>query len=76
MRVKLFETIVSVSVRGDGGNFKDLENQINSFLDQNPDITVVDIKLTGSAAPVGDVVTNYGISALLLYNEPHLPPAI
>lgn len=67
MRVKLFEAVVSISARSDGGNFKGLESQINFFLEQNPSITVVDIKLAGSAAPVGDIVTNYGVTALLMY---------
>jgi hypothetical protein len=70
MRVKLFHSVISVSSGSSpGGSFAGLEDEINGFLDANPTIRIKDIKLTSNAAAVGTIVTNYGLVALLLYEE-------
>ncbi len=70
MKVKLFQCVVNVSAGGfPGGDFDKLETDINNFLASHNKIRVVDIKLSAHAAPVADMVTNYGIQALLLYED-------
>ncbi len=70
MKVKLFQNAVAVSfgvkTRSD---FSPIEKDINEFLRVNPNIRVVDIKIASNAAQVGDSLTNYGMQALLLYEE-------
>jgi hypothetical protein len=74
MKVKLFQSVVHVSGgNSSGGSFDALEREVNNFLGANPQIRIVDIKLTSNAAPVGNVVTNYGIIALMIYEE-SVPP--
>ncbi|HKU61047.1 MAG TPA: hypothetical protein VJQ44_07525 [Gemmatimonadales bacterium] len=72
MRVKLFQNVVSVSAGSSPGrgNFGLLESDINKFLDEHPSLRVIDLKITSNAAPVGNIVTNYGAIAILLYEEP------
>ena len=69
-KTQLFECAVGVSfgvkTRSD---FSPIEKDINEFLRVNPNIRVVDIKIASNAAPVGDSLTNYGMQALLLYEE-------
>jgi hypothetical protein len=69
MKVKLFQAVVNVSVGGTDGNFSTMESRINTFLEETPDIDVIDIKLAANAAPVGDGPTNYGLVALLMYED-------
>jgi hypothetical protein len=70
MKVKLFQEVIGLSRgQGDGKEFGGIEKQINEFLASNPKIHVIDVKLTSHAAPVSDIVTNYALMALLLYNE-------
>ena len=70
MKVKLFQTVVSVSPGGSGSNdFNILESEINNFFEIHPEIRVIDLKITSNAAPVGDILTNYGLIAMLMYDE-------
>ena len=70
MKVKLFQfaVVVSLGVKT-RSDFSPIEKNINEFLRVNPNIRVVDIKIASNAAPVGDSLTNYGMQALLLYEE-------
>jgi hypothetical protein len=66
-KVKLFQNVVSIIPgAGAGGTFT-LEKEINEFLDGNPAIRLIDIKLSSNAAAVGERVTNYGLCALVIY---------
>jgi hypothetical protein len=70
MRIRMFQHVVSAAPCGDpAGNFLPLEKKINAYLEQNPGVRVVDVKLTSHAAPVGDRVTNYGLVAVVIYEE-------
>jgi len=70
MKVKFFEKVLHLSAGGDpDGRFSDLEDDINNFLAKHPHIQIRHLKLTSLAAPVGDMVTNYGIVAVLVYDE-------
>ena len=70
MKVKFFEHVVSISPGGGGeGNFAEVEVRINEFLAENPGIRVLDVKLAALAAPIGDLVTNYGVVAVLMYDD-------
>ena len=73
MRVKVFQDVVSVSSVSGGGGFEHLEADINRFLEERQDIRLVDLKLASHAAPVGDIITNYGVVAALVYEEPSDP---
>ena len=70
MKVKLFQYALGVSYGVETkSNFSPIEKGINEFLRDNPKIRVIDIKISSNAAPVGDLLTNYGMQALLLYEE-------
>lgn len=67
-KVKLFLKIASVSPGIDLQPDLSVEKEINDFLaDEN--IALVDIKLSSSAAPVGDRVAHYAVSALVVYEH-------
>jgi Sporulation protein Cse60 len=68
-KVKLFQNILSVSPGVDLKAEFTLEKEINAFLSENPGIKLVDIKLSGSAAPVGERSSNYGLYALVIYEQ-------
>jgi len=70
-KVKLFQAVVSISpgASSQSGDFQPLEERINEFLMDNPRAKPVDIKLTSNAASVGNTVTNYGLVAMLIYEE-------
>ena len=70
MKVKIFSAIVAVS----GGvtptsNIQSLEEKINTFLQGSPNIKIIDIKFSSNAAMVQDGPTNYGLYALLIYQD-------
>lgn len=68
-KVKLFLKIASVTPGVDLRPDLSIEKEINDFLaDEN--IALVDIKLSSSAAPVGDRVAHYVVSALVVYAQP------
>ena len=69
MKVKSFHIISTVPAGRSSSDtdFTDIDKDINKFLSDNPNIKVVDIKLTAFAAPVGEHVTNYNIHAMLIY---------
>jgi hypothetical protein len=67
-KVKLFQNIVSVSPGLNLQREFTIEGEINEFL-ANPAIKLIDVKLSSNAAPVGDRVAHYGLSALLIYEE-------
>ena len=70
MKVKLFQYVVGVSAGNTkSGDFGKLEEQINAFLDENPEIQPIDLKLTSHAAAVGNLVTNYSVVAVLMYEQ-------
>jgi hypothetical protein len=68
-KVKLFQSVVSVSGGSSGGNFSDIEQQINDFFSSNSQIELIDVRLASNGAPVGNIVTNYGLIALVIYME-------
>ena len=66
--VKLFQQVASVTPGIDLQREFGIEKQINDFLaDKN--IKLIDIKLASNAAPVGDRVAHYGVTALLIYEQ-------
>ena len=70
-KVKIFQSVVSISP-GDSsqqGDFQQLEDQIDQFLLDNPGAKPIEVKLTSSAAPVGNTVTNCGLIARLIFQE-------
>ena len=70
MKVKLFQWAIGVSLGvKTSSDFSRIEKDINEFLRVNPNIRVVDIKIASNAAQVGDSLSNYGMQALLLYEE-------
>lgn len=68
-KVKLFQDVVSISPGGGLGSQFTIENKINDFLGSSTQIKLIDIKLSSNAAPVGERVTNYGLCALVIYEE-------
>jgi hypothetical protein len=70
MRVKIFEKCLSVS-QGDygGGSLIGIEQDINGWLAGNPDIEIIDIRFTASAAHVQDGPTNHNALCLVLYKD-------
>ena len=67
-KVNLFQNVVSVSPGvGLAGEFT-LEKEINAFL-SGPNVTLIDVKLSSNAAPVGERITHYGLCALVIYAE-------
>jgi hypothetical protein len=68
MRVKIFQSVITMSTeQSKGGDFSPLEEDLNSFFDENPGIRLIDIKVTSHATRVGDGTTNYAIIAMLIY---------
>ncbi len=68
MRVKIFQCDVTISTgQSEGGDYSSLEEDLNSFFDENPGIRLIDIKVTSHAAPVGDGTTKYALIAMLIY---------
>lgn len=68
-RVKLFQNIVSVNPGLDLAREFTLETEINTFLASDASIKLIDVRLSSNAAPVGDRVAHYGLSALLIYEQ-------
>lgn len=68
-KVKLFQSITSVSPGVDLQREMALEKEMNDFLAANAGIKLIDIKLSSNAASVGERVAYYGLSALLIYEE-------
>jgi len=70
MRVKIFEKTLAVQ-HGDtgGGSLCGIESKINDWLGKNPDIEVVDIKMSFTAGPLQDAPTNFAVLCLVLYKE-------
>ena len=68
-KVKLFQSIVGASPGLDLKREVTLEKEINEFLASDAKIRFIDVKLSSNAAPVGDRVAYYGVSALLIYEE-------
>jgi len=68
-KIKLFQNVLTVSPGLSLGTDFPLEKEINAFLAGHPNIKVIDIKLSSSAAPVGDRVAHYGLCALVIYEE-------
>jgi len=66
--VKLFSRVSSVSPGIDLQRDFEIEKEINDFL-ADGNITLVDIKLSSNAAPVGDRVAHYGVTALVIYEQ-------
>jgi hypothetical protein len=64
----MFQQIASVSPGIDLQRGFAIEKEINDFL-ANESIEFIDIKLSGSAAAVGDRIAHYGLTALLLYKQ-------
>jgi hypothetical protein len=69
MKVKLFQAVVNVSFGGTDGDHAVIESKINAFLEENPEIDVIDIKLAANAGRVEHGPTNYGLVALLMYED-------
>jgi hypothetical protein len=67
-KVKLFLNIASVSPGIDLQRDFSIEKEINDFL-ADSNITLIDIKLSSHAAPVGDRVAHYAVSALVVYEQ-------
>jgi hypothetical protein len=67
-KVKLFQQVASVSPGVDLQRGFAIEKEINDFL-ADGSITLVDIKLSSSAAAVGDRIAHYGLTALLIYEQ-------
>ena len=67
-KVKLFQQVASVSPGIDLQRGFTIEKEINDFL-ADAKITLIDIKLSSSAAPVGDRIAHYGLTALILYEQ-------
>lgn len=67
-KVKLFQQVASVSPGVDLQREFAIEKEMNDFL-ADPGITVIDIKLASNAAPVGDRIAHYGLTALLIYQQ-------
>jgi hypothetical protein len=65
----LFQNIVSVTPGVDLKREFTLEKEINEFLASDPRFRLIDVKLSSNAAPVGERVAHYGLSALLIYEE-------
>ena len=69
-KVKLFQNVISVTPGIDLASESTLDNDINAFLAaHDTKIRLIDIKLSSNAAPVGDRITYYSFSALLIYEE-------
>jgi hypothetical protein len=66
--VKLFQQIASVSPGVDLQRGFAVEKEINDFL-ADANIKLIDIKLSSSAASVGDRIAHYGLTALLIYEQ-------
>lgn len=66
-KVKLFQNIVSVTPGVDLKREFTLEKEINEFLASDASFKFIDVKLSSNAAPVGERVAHYGLSALLIY---------
>jgi len=67
-KVKVFLKIASVAP---GINLQPdlaIEKDINDFL-ANENVTLIDIKLSSNAAPVGDRIAHYCLTALVLYEQ-------
>ena len=67
-KVKLFQNVASVSPGVDLKREYTIEKEINDFL-ADPRITLIDVKLSSNASPVGDRVAHYGLTALVIYEE-------
>jgi hypothetical protein len=68
MRVKIIQRVTNISTgETKGGDFRSLEEDINSFFDENPGIRLIDIKVASHAASGGDGMTNYTFIAMLIY---------
>jgi len=72
MKIKCFEQKASTSmgpVGGWGKGLVSIETKINQFLADNPEISVVDIKLTGLAARIEHASPCFVAVAMVLYEE-------
>jgi len=69
-KVKLFLAIASVSPGIDLQPDFGIEKQINDFL-ADGNITLIDVKLSSNAAPVGERVAHYSVTALVIYEQTH-----
>jgi len=67
-KVKLFQNVASVTPGIDLKREFTIEQEINDFL-ADPRITLIDVKLSSNAAPVGDRIAHYGLTALVIYEE-------
>ena len=67
-KVKLFLKIASVSPGIDLQPDLAIEKEINDFL-ADSSVTLIDIKLSSNAAPVGDRVAHYSVTALVIYEQ-------
>jgi hypothetical protein len=67
-KVKLFQQVASVSPGIDLQREFSIEKEINDFL-ADTSIKLLDVKLSSSAAPVGDRVAHYGLTALVIYEH-------
>lgn len=69
-RVKLLQNVVSVSPGLDLANSLTVEKDINAFLASNDGkIRLIDVKLSSNAASVGERISYFALSALLIYEE-------
>lgn len=69
-KVKLLQNVVGVSPGLDLQSSLTVEKDINTFLASNDGkIKLIDIKLASNAASVGERISYFALSALLIYEE-------
>ena len=69
-RVKLLQNVVGVSPGLELASSLTVEKDINAFLASNEGkIKLIDVKLSSNAASVGERVSYFALSALLIYEE-------
>ncbi|HXD52971.1 MAG TPA: hypothetical protein VN689_13815 [Burkholderiales bacterium] len=69
-QVKLLQNVVSVSPGLNLTSELTVEKDINAFLASNEGkIRLIDIKLSSNAASVGERISYFALSALLIYEE-------
>jgi hypothetical protein len=66
MKVKIFEEITQP---GRNRGLDEMEHKINGWLEENPGIGIIDIRLAMGAAPTHQGPTNFSALCLMLYKE-------
>ena len=53
------------------GNFEQIDDVINDFIEENPEIEIIDIKFQSNVSAVADRC-RYHTSALIIFKEPEM----